>query len=333
MPPPLRRFFISGLLIAALVVLVAVGFLAWIGDQGGNLTPVPPATTGAADIQDIYVFIGAFASFIFLVVTVPLALFIVRFRSAGRDRSVEGAQIRGNTRLELVWTAIPALILVGIAAFVFIKLPGIRAPASAAGESPALRIRVEGRQFYWRYVYPNGAIAIDRLRLPVDRVTELAFTAPEWDVIHSWWVPALGGKFDSIPGQSTQFGYRPTRTGVFEGRCAEFCGLQHGAMLATAEVMPVDEFDRWVEQTAEEQGAGKADLGQQLYTGVCVKCHDLAPEYAPRIAGNPTLANRDAVRSIIQNGRGRMPPVGRGWTERETDALLDFVKTISGGES
>jgi cytochrome c oxidase subunit 2 len=331
MPPPLRRFFILGVLIAALVALVAAGFLAWIGDQGGALTPVPPATDGAADIQDIYVFIGAFASFIFLVVTIPLALFVVRFRSGGRDRAVEGAQIRGNTRLELAWTLIPVLILVAIVAFVLVKVPDIREPASAAGQEK-LTVQVEGRQFYWRYVYPNGAIAIDRLRLPVDRVTELAFSAPNWDVIHSWWVPALGGKFDSIPGQRTTFSYRPRRTGVFEGRCGEFCGLQHGVMLASAEVMSQDEFDRWMETTAEAQRSGESDLGQTLYTGVCVKCHELAPEYAPRIAGSPVLSQRDTVAAIVRNGQGRMPAVGRGWTEREMDALLDFVRTIGGGQ-
>jgi cytochrome c oxidase subunit II len=332
MPPALRRFFISGLLIAALVALVAAGFLAWIGDQGGALTPVPPVTEGAADIQDIYVFIGAFASAIFLVVTIPLALFVVRFRSRGRGREVEGAQIRGNTRLEIAWTLVPVLILVAIVAFVLVKLPGIREPKAAAGERE-FTIRVEGRQFYWRYVYPNGAIAIDRLRLPVDRVTELEFTAPDFDVIHSWWVPALGGKFDSIPGQETEFGYRPTRTGVFEGRCGEFCGLQHGAMLATAEVMPQAEFDRWLEETAQAQRTDESDLGQVLYTGVCVKCHELAPEYAPRIAGSPILGQREAVEQIVRNGQGKMPAVGKGWTEREMDALLNFLETIAGGQS
>jgi cytochrome c oxidase subunit 2 len=331
MPPPLRRFLILGVLIAALVALVAAGFLAWIGDQGGALTPVPPATDGAADIQDIYVFIGAFASFIFLVVTIPLALFVVRFRSGGRDRSVEGAQIRGNTRLEIAWTLVPVLILVAIVVFVLVKVPDIREPASAAGQEK-LTVQVEGRQFYFRYVYPNGAIAIDRLRLPVNRVTELQFTAPNWDVIHSWWVPALGGKFDSIPGQRTTFSYRPRRTGLFEGRCGEFCGLQHGAMLASAEVMPEAAFDRWLEQTAAEQRSGDSDLGQTLYTGVCIKCHELAPEYAPRIAGSPVLAQRDTVAAIVRNGQGRMPAVGRGWTEREMDALLDFVETIAGGQ-
>jgi len=328
MPPAVRRYVISGLLIAALVFLVAAGFLAWIGGEGG-LTPVAPATTGAEAIQDIYLFIGAFASIIFLVVTVPIALFVAGFRARTRDRSVEGPQIRGNTRLEITWTIVPILILVAISVFVFVKLPGIQEPKAAVGE-PEVTIRVEGRQFYWRYVYPNGAIGIDRLRLPVDRVTKLAFTAPEHDVVHSWWVPALGGKFDSIPGQVTEFGYRPTRTGVFEGRCGEFCGLQHGVMLATAEVLPGDEFDRWVEETARVQQAGDSDLGEELYAGVCAKCHDLAPEYAPRIAGSPVLAEREAVSEIIQNGRGRMPAVGRGWTDAELDALLDFTETIAG---
>jgi cytochrome c oxidase subunit 2 len=330
MPALVRRLIISGLLIAALVVLVAAGFLAWFGG-GGGLTPVPPATTGAEGIQDIYVFVGAFASVIFLVVTVPIALFVAGFRGRGRDRSVEGPQIRGNTRLEIVWTIVPILILIAIATFVFIKLPGIREPASAAGEGPPLRIQVDGRQFYWRYVYPNGVVAIDRLRLPVNRNVELEIGAPESDVIHSFWVPALGGKVDAIPGIDNELELRAVKTGVFEGRCAELCGIQHGVMLATAEVLPQPEFERWLRQTAQAQQAGRSELGQELYTGICVKCHDLAPEFAPRIAGSPILAQREAVTQIVQNGRGAMPPVGKGWTKRELDALLGFLETIAGG--
>jgi cytochrome c oxidase subunit 2 len=317
-----RRFFIFGLLVAVLVILVGVGFLAWIGSEGGGLTPVPPASSGAGDIQDVYVFIGAFASAIFLIVTIPLALFVIRFRRAGRDRTFEGPQIRGNVRLELAWTAIPILILVAIGAFTFVKLPGVR----AAGATPDLVVEVEGRQFSWRFVYPNGAVAFDTLRLPVNRNVELELSAPDDDVIHSFWVPALGGKMDAIPGVRNELRIRPTRTGSFQGKCAELCGIQHGAMLFTAEVLPQAEFDRWLRQAAERK-----DLGQEIFDRVCSKCHFAAPEYAPNIAGNPILADAEALEELILNGRGRMPAVGETWSQREVDALVEFAGGMSGG--
>jgi cytochrome c oxidase subunit 2 len=321
-----RRFFISGLLVAGLVALVGVGFLAWIGARGG-LTPVAPASTSAKGIQSIYVFIGAFASVIFLAVTIPLVLFVIKFRQGTRDRSVEGPQIRGHARLELTWTAIPVLILVAIATFTFVKLPGIREPARAAGAPPDLVVKVEGRQFYWRFVYPNGAVSFDTIRLPVDRNVRLDVTATESDVIHSFWVPALGGKMDAIPGRTNTLWMRATRTGSFQGKCAELCGIQHGAMLFTAEVLPQAEFQSWLGSATTRK-----DLGQEIFQQVCSKCHFAAPEYAPNIAGNPILADAEALKALVENGRRRMPAVGKGWTEREIDALTTFAGGLSGGQ-
>lgn len=307
---------------AVLVILVGVGFLAWIGSEGGGLTPVPPASSGAGDIQDVYVFVGAFASAIFLIVTIPLALFVIRFRRAGRDRTFEGPQIRGNARLELAWTAIPILILVAIGAFTFVKLDGVR----AAGARPDIVIEVEGRQFSWRFTYPNGAVAFDTLRLPVDRTVRLELSAPGSDVIHSFWVPALGGKMDAIPGVDTDMTFRPTRIGTFDGKCAELCGIQHGAMLFTAEVMPQAEFDGWLAEAVDRK-----DLGEEIWGRVCSKCHFAAPEFAPNIAGNPLLADPDALTELIRNGTGRMPPVGETWTDAEVQAIVDFAGALGGG--
>lgn len=322
----MRRFFISGLLIAGLIVLVGVGFLAWIGSRGG-LTPVRPSGENAEGIQQVYVFIGAFASAIFLVVTVPLALFAVRFRSRTRDRTVEGPQIRGHTRLELVWTAIPILILVAIAAFTFVKLGQIDNPTAqaAAGETD-LVVKVESRQFYWRFVYENGAVSFDTLRLPVDRKVRLDITSPDWDVIHSFWVPQLGPKVDAIPGYENHLRLLPEKTGSYPGKCAELCGIQHSAMLFTAQVVSQSEFDSWLRGATDRE-----ELGQEIFTQVCSKCHFAAPEFAPNIAGNPILANADALRVLIENGRRRMPPVGRGWSEREIQALIDFAGGQGGG--
>jgi cytochrome c oxidase subunit II len=320
-----RRRIVSIVLVVAAVVLAA----SWFGFSGRQgLTPVEPASPSAEGIDDVYVFIGGFAALIFLSVMVPLALIIGRYRERGLPREAEGPQVRGNVRLELLWTAIPVLIVIAIAGFTLYKAGGIENPANAEGGSsdePDLRIAVVGQQFYFRYVYENGAVAIDRLRIPVDRLVELEVTAPTWDVIHSYWVPALGGKVDAIPGKTNHLRWLPERTGLFEGKCAELCGIQHTDMVFQVEVLSGDEYDSWVEEAG---GADTGDLGEQMFNLVCAKCHFAAPEFAPNIAGSPILGDPEAVRDLVTNGRGRMPPVGRDWSERELDALTEYLQTL-----
>ena len=318
-----RRRLVSIVLVIAAIVLAG----SWFGLGRQGLTPVEPASTNAKDIDILYGFIGAFAVLVFLSVMIPLALILGRYRERGLSRDAEAPQIRGNTRLELLWTAIPTVIVVVLAAFTLYKAGGIEDPEPARAEATGdrLEIQVEGRQFYWRYVYPNGAVAIDRIRLPVDRVASLQITAPSDDVVHSYWIPALGGKRDAIPGQVNELNYLPTRTGVFDGKCGELCGLQHSAMVFEAEVLSQEEFDSWLEEAADDDEA----LGQSQFEAVCSKCHFAAPEYAPDITGNPILGNREQLTQLVTEGRGRMPAVGRGWTERELDALYEYVRQFA----
>jgi cytochrome c oxidase subunit 2 len=329
MPPAVpRRFIMTAAVAAGLVVLVGVGFLAWIG-TGRGLVPVEPASPNADDIQLLYVFVGAFASAIFLIVTIPLAAFTIRFRRGRRSRDEEGPQITGNTNLELAWTAGPILILVAIATFTFIKLSGI---ANAPAATDALDVRVTGRQFYWQYEYPNGVITIDRLRAPQGRVVDLTIVAPVWDVNHSWWVPELAGKRDAIPGVTNHTWFRATRTGVFDGRCAELCGVEHAFMTTSVEVMPSAEFDQWLSSETRAQQQGSSNLGGEVFQGVCAKCHGPQGQgaYARAIANNPIFADADATRTLldngVQNGTRVMPPVGRGWSEQQTQAVLDYLQ-------
>jgi cytochrome c oxidase subunit II len=298
----------------------------------GGFAPVEPVSPNAERTEDAYYLIAGFAIFVFLVVMVPLAIFLVRFRSRGRPRTAEGPQIRGNTSLELAWTVAPILILVVIAGFVFYKLPGITSLTSAEGATE-LEIKVEGRQFYWQYEYPNGVIAIDNLRAPADRVVHLEITAPEGDVNHSFWIPAVGGKFDAIPGETTDFEFKAERPGTYPGQCAEFCGLQHGVMTASLEVLPAAEFDSWLEGEAQAQEAGESDLGEITFAGACAKCHGVQGEglIGPALAGNPVVEQRDAVEEVVRSGRGQMPAVGQGWDDRQMDALLEYLSEELGG--
>jgi cytochrome c oxidase subunit II len=319
---PRRRIVSIGLVLGAVVLAGS-----WFGLGRQGLTPVEPASKNAEGIDHLYAFIGAFAVLIFLSVMVPLALILGRYRERDLPREAEGPQLRGNTRLELLWTAIPIVIVVILSGYTLYKAGDIDdpEPARAQGGGEALEVQVEGRQFYWRYVYPNGAVAIDRIRLPVDAVAKLQVGAPSWDVVHSYWIPALGGKKDAIPGQVNELNLLPTRTGIFDGKCGELCGLQHAAMVFDAEVLSQEEFDSWLENAAEDDEA----LGQAQWEGVCSKCHFAAPEYAPNIIGNPILADEEQLRSVVTEGRGQMPAVGRGWTERELNALFEYVRQFA----
>jgi cytochrome c oxidase subunit II len=325
--PVRRKLFLACLSLLALAFVLTGSALA------GNGGIAPPAETPQAGrIKDVYWFILGISAVIFLIVEVALILFIVQYRNRGRPRTDEGPQIRGHTRLELIWTGIPVLILIAIMTFVFYKLPGIEdiPEANAAGEK--LTVEVEGRQFYWRYVYPNGAVSVNELRLPAGRPVDLLVTAPVNDVIHSWWVPALAGKIDAIPGKVNHLRFEaPSEPGVFQGQCAEFCGVQHALMLASARTVPSAEFDSWV----SAQLRVGADLGKQTFDGACGPCHGMNGEglIGPPLEGNATLADRELLEQLLENGKNEMPAVGRGWDQRQTNALIRHVQRefASGG--
>jgi cytochrome c oxidase subunit 2 len=315
------KLLLSAAVLALLVVPAAFG-------GNGGFAPVSPESSNAGNIRDSYLFISIFALGVFVLVETLLLVFIFRFRRRGRPRFEDGPAIHGATRLELVWTAFPVVVLFLIASAIFIELPGISHVPSAGASGQGVEIRVTGRQFYWQYEYPNGVIAIDTMRAPAGVPVRLEVLAPDADVIHSWWVPALGGKIDAIPGIVNTTWFRAKRPGIYTGQCAELCGLEHARMLAAVEVMPKDDFDAWLSERRTQQSAGTSDLGDEEWAGVCAKCHGLAGEggIGPRLAGSAALGQSDAIAKLIRTGRGKMPAVGAGWTSEQVSALTSYLK-------
>jgi cytochrome c oxidase subunit 2 len=317
------------LALAGVLLLAAVTSPGALADNGG-FTLIEPASPNAQGVENVFWFVTAFALLIFLLVEVVLVLFVVRYRRRRRDRFEDGANIHGSTQIELMWTAGPVVILALIAGFVFFQLSDISDPprAEAAQGQDELDIGVLGRQFYWQYEYPNGVISIDTLRVPTGVPIRLELTAPDEDVIHSWWIPALQGKRDVIPGSPQTLWFRADRAGSYVGQCTELCGAEHAKMLTTIEVVSQSEFDAWLEGRRTEQDAGDSPLGQEEWLGVCAKCHGPGGEggIAPRVAGSPILSDGEALESIVRNGRGRMPPVGSHWTEEQVEALTAYLR-------
>jgi cytochrome c oxidase subunit II len=308
-----RRKLLLSLAAAALTVLVAAGVAA---AANGGFAPESPHSPNAQRISNAYYLILGFTGFIFVLVESLLIGFIWKYRSRGRGREVEGAQVHGHSRLELIWTAGPVVILAAIAAFVFYELPGIdKAPAA----SDPIHVTVEAHQYYWQFDYPNGARSINDLHVPVGQVVDLRIVSS--DVIHSWWVPELGGKTQAIPGRVNHTWFEADQVGTYQGQCAELCGLYHAAMVARVIAEPASAYRGYVTRTAA------ATLGQQEFQGACATCHGMSGQggYGPALASNPILTQPSSLIAIVQNGRLRMPAVGDTWTKAQFDALAAYV--------
>jgi cytochrome c oxidase subunit II len=306
-----------------LFVLVTAAAFATAGvaaAANGGFTPQYAHSPNADRINTAYYLILGFTGAIFVLVEAALVVFIWKYRSRGRPRTAEGVQVHGNTRLELIWTVIPVVILAVIGSFVFYELPGIsNVPAASAGDR--VNVTVEGHQFYWQFDYPNGARSIGDLHVPVGKVVYLTIVSP--DVAHSWWVPQLGGKTDAIPGKTNHTWFTADRAGTYIGQCAEFCGTFHEAMRTRVIATSAAEYEAYVGSTAQN------DLGRSEFQGSCATCHGMQGEgaYGPNLSANPLLVQSSGLASIVRNGFGKMPPVGRGWTDAQIKALVRYAKS------
>jgi cytochrome c oxidase subunit 2 len=224
--------------------LVAIGIVIGIG---ATLVAVlfqwlPTSASEEFDrIQDIYWFATVMSIVIFSLVGAVVVYSVWKWRVPDDDDS-DGPPIHGNTGLEIVWTAIPAVIVIvlGIVSAFVLSENG------QAGPNP-LQVKVIGQQFAWKFQYPDeGDFQTGELVIPVGRETK--FTMESVDVIHSFWVPNFGQKMDAVPGIETTILVTPTRTGNFAVVCAELCGLGHATMRAKARVVTPSEFDKWIEE-------------------------------------------------------------------------------------
>jgi cytochrome c oxidase subunit 2 len=222
-----------GVVIAVALTLTAV-LLQWL----------PTSASEEFDrIQAVYWFATVISIAIFSLV-VAVVLFSVWKWRVPEDDDADGPPIHGHTGLEILWTAVPAVLVtaIGIVSAVVLARNG------EAGNRP-LEVQAIGQQFAWKFVYSDyDDLASGELVLPVGR--EARFTMTAVDVIHSFWVPNFGQKMDAVPGIETTILVTPDRTGEFAVVCAELCGLGHATMRARARVVTQQEFDAWLQEKA-----------------------------------------------------------------------------------
>lgn len=230
------------------------------------ITPKAGGSPNANQIDSLYKIVLYLAAFVFVIVEGALVYSVFRFRA---KRNPVAAQIHGNTRLEIGWTVAAALILVVLTVITFIKLPSIINPpnsdasglalsASVTQPTPPdgkkLTVCIQGRQFIWRYSYGNDCVNnAFNAKLPysfttmeVPEHTTVVLKIQSTDVIHSWWIPSLGGKTDAVPGYTTYTWFKALHTGTFRGQCAQLCGTNHAAMIAYVKVVIPSQYQSWL---------------------------------------------------------------------------------------
>ena len=180
---------------------------------------------------------------IFVLVQTIVLYCVWKFRMRPGEELMDGPPLHGNTRLEVIWTAFPAALLVGLCSYAYVVLHNVE--KAAAGQ--ALKVRVVGEQFAWTFNYAGAdgkEIASPDLYLPMGQ--PVSFTVQSKDVIHDFWVPAFREKIDAVPGIDTKYQITPNRVGEYSVVCAELCGLGHSTMRNTAHVVPKADFDKWL---------------------------------------------------------------------------------------
>ena len=267
----------------------------------------------------------------------------IRFRR--RPGDAVPPQIHGNTLIEVIWTTIPVIV---VGYILFLTLPVIfetQAPAPAG----SMNVGVTGHQFWWEFTYPDAnVVTANELHLPVGQTVNLVLQSD--DVIHSFWVPALGGKRDAFPGHTNYIWLTPNTVGEYPGQCYQLCGYSHGNMRERAIIQSPADFQAWL--TAQQAPAvtptdPTAAEGAQLFqTRGCAACHTIngTPAQA-KVGPNLThVASRGVIAgSVLENNADNLrtwlkdPPAVKpgsvmpnlGLTDHELDVLVAYLQSLT----
>jgi cytochrome c oxidase subunit 2 len=267
--------------------------------------PNDPQGPVAATIAELYWIMFVAAVVVLAIVDGALIYAGIKFRE--RPGHV-AQQFHGHNMLELTWTIIPTIMVVSFSVLSWQKLDFIN---NTRGADVGMVIQAEGVQWAWNFSYPkedrfrlnDGSHLTDaqELHIPVGMKVRIELSAR--DVIHSFWVPALGGKKDAVPGRATDLWIQADRPGTYKGQCLEFCGDGHADMLVTLVAHPVNEYAAWIDEAkvrANRFGSEEARRGRELFRSLaCAGCHTIDGLTAGKFQGAPNLTHVASKPSIV----------------------------------
>jgi len=322
-----------------------------------------PQTIIAHEIYDLHIVIMGICTLIFIVVFGAMLWAIIKHRKAAGHRA---EQFHENTTVEILWTVIPFLILVGMA---YPSTKTLLIMRDTAGAD--MTIKATGYQWKWRYDYLEDDVSFySSLATPRDQIQNQAPKGENYllevdnpvvvpvgkrvrvlttanDVIHSWWVPAFGVKQDAIPGFVRDAWFRVDTPGTYRGQCAELCGKEHGFMPIVVEAVSEDKYKEWVAQQkakkTQASTAAAADVnktytldelkaqGEKVYAKTCVACHQAngqgMPPTFPALAGGKIATGPLAAHlEIVVNGSKKNPAMV-AWKNQLSDLEIASVVT------
>lgn len=254
----------------------------------------PQSTFGAeGDVsrQQLNLFYIIFwaAVVVFVGVEGLLIIAVLRFRRKAGQGIPE--QVHGNSRLEIIWTLVPAIVLAVIAVPTIITIVRLDNPPPQERGENGLNVTVVAHQWWWEFEYPDlGIKTANELYIPVGR--DINLTLKSADVIHSFWVPKLAGKKDVIPNYPNTLWIEADTEGIYFGQCAEFCGIAHAQMRFRVIAVSEQDFEKWatdfLRPSVEPVGLGQQ--GAQLFTSKgCVACHTITDNPVARGISGPDL--------------------------------------------
>lgn len=303
---------------------------------------MPPAGTAIAnDVDNLYAFL-VWASFIACLILIGgMIFFVVKYKR--KSNSDKTPYISHNTFLEFLWSFIPLVIFLAVFAWGWKVYHDMRTMPENAFE-----IHVSGKQWAWDFMYKSGKISTNEFYVPVGVPVKLVMSST--DVLHSFYVPSMRIKQDVVPGRYTTLWFQAEKTGAYQVFCTEYCGAAHSAMLAKMHVVPVPEFETWLQES--EEGLTLAQRGEKLSNSKgCVACHstDGNVKVGPTWKGlsgltGHEMANGEKVtvddnylRDSILNpnsqivkgySAGVMPAFQGQLTEEQLTALIEYIKTL-----
>jgi cytochrome c oxidase subunit II len=266
--------------IAVAVLVVVLTVLLTLGMSQVQLLP-KAASVQAGPIDRLFKIEFNVIYFLFSLIIGFIVYSILVFRRKKGDLT-DAKHIEGNTRLEIIWTAIPLVMVIALA---FMGGQGLA--ETLAPDVKPLEIKVTGQQWTWRFEYPDFGIVSNELVMPIDRQALLKLTSV--DVIHSFWVPEFRVKQDALPGGKEfvrDLRVTPSVLGDYKVRCSELCGTRHSYMEAPVRVVSSAEFDAWVSQQMGVS-ADPIERGKKVWTTYCKSCHSIdgAPGIGPSWSG------------------------------------------------
>jgi cytochrome c oxidase subunit 2 len=266
--------------VAAVITTLVAVLIPWLPEA---------ASTESGRIHFVYWFTTGIAIAVFSIVVAVLAYSVLHFRARPDDDS-DGPPTHGHTRLEIVWTAIPTVLVTAISIVSAIVL----AQNGRAGSDPLI-VKVKAQQFAWAFTYPNGQ-SYGSLTLPMDRHVKFEITSN--DVIHSFWVPQFSQKQDAVPGQTNTIVVTPRHLGRFPVVCTELCGLGHALMRSHVDVVSPAKFASFMKSGGKTAGPPGLAVFQQ---NGCASCHTFRPAGATGKIG-PDLDDLHAAAAKANRG-------------------------------